>query len=129
MSPDDGRPPSAFISYRRGEASPYAGRIYDRLVERFGADRAFMDVDTIAPGDDFLDHIRGAVGSCAVILVIIGPEWLEMRARDGAGRRLDDPGDLVRLEVSTALERGVTVLPVLVQDAEMPQAGDLPEPL
>jgi DNA-binding beta-propeller fold protein YncE len=120
--------PSVFISYRRGPTSPYAGRLYDRLAERFGPERVFMDVDTIKPGADFLEHIRSAVSSCAAILVVIGPEWLDVRAPDG-NRRLENPEDLVRLEVTTGLERGITVVPVLVQGARMPAPTELPAPL
>ena len=84
-----------FISYRRQETSHLAGRLYDRLAERFGEDRVFMDVDSIEPGLDFSDAIQQAVGSSDVLLALIGRNWLT--ATDEAGRRrLDDPDDLVR---------------------------------
>ena len=117
-----------FISYRRGPASPYAGRLYDGLCARFGAGRVFMDVDNIAPGEDFVDNIRRAVASCDAILVLIGEEWLACRDHEGTPR-LDDPNDFVRLEVGTGLERGIRVVPVLVAGAEMPTASELPPEL
>ena len=113
-----------FISYRREDSAGYAGRLYDRLAAHFGADRVFMDVEGIEPGVDFVDAIESAVASCEVLIVIIGNEWL---AADAAGkRRLDDPKDFVRIETAAALARGIRVVPVLVEDAAMPGADQLP---
>jgi hypothetical protein len=102
-----------FISYRRGDAAYPAGRLFDRLVDRFGAGRVFEDVDSIEPGDDFAEVITATVESCAVLLAVIGPHWLAAAGQDGR-RRLDDPEDFVRLEIEAALARGVRVIPVLV---------------
>jgi len=121
-------PGRIFISYRRQDASDCAGRLYDRLAERFGQARVFMDVDTIELGVDFAEVVTQAVGTCEVLLAVIGPHWLSATGRDGR-RRLDDPDDLVRLEVQAALDRNVRVIPVLVGDTEMPQRGELPESL
>ncbi len=57
--------PKIFISYRRNDSAPSAGRIYDRLEGRFGQGQVFMDVDTIRPGLDFVEVVQQAVGSCA----------------------------------------------------------------
>lgn len=117
-----------FISYRRGDSAPHAGRLYDRLCARFGADRVFMDVDDIPPGADFVAHIGAKVDSCDAMVVVIGSKWLE--ARDGNGqRRLADPHDFVALEVGQGLQRRIPVIPVLVGGARMPGASDLPERL
>ena len=117
-----------FISYRRGTSSAHAGRLADRLSAEFGGDYVFMDVDTIEPGADFVDYIEEAVGSCDVLIALIGGEWLECRDETGS-RRLDDPEDFVRLEVGAGLERDIRVVPVLVEGAVMPRAHELPEPL
>ncbi len=117
-----------FISYRRQESSGMAGRLYDRLAARFGANQVFMDVDTIALGVDFAEVISQAVTTCAVLLAVIGPHWLSATDEDGQ-RRLDDPDDIVRLEIGAALERDVRVIPILVEGAVMPRAGELPESL
>jgi hypothetical protein len=117
-----------FISYRRGDTSAHAGRLADRLGNEFGEDRVFMDVDTIEPGADFVEYIEGAVGSCEVLIALIGDDWLECRDESGA-RRLDDPDDFVRLEVAAGLKRDIRVVPVLVERATMPRAAELPEPL
>jgi DNA-binding beta-propeller fold protein YncE len=114
-----------FISYRRGNTNAHAGRLYDRLKSRFGSERVFMDVDTIPPGIDFIDHLQAAVASCDAMLVLIGNDWLYSRGDDGE-RRLETSGDLVRLEVATALDRDVRVVPVLLQGVAMPKEHELP---
>lgn len=116
-----------FISYRRDDAPGYAGRLYDRLVVHFGAERVFMDVQGIEPGVDFVDAIERALASCEILIVLIGKNWL---GTDSAGRRrLDDPADFVRLETAKALARGIRVVPVLVEGAAMPSADHLPADL
>jgi hypothetical protein len=116
-----------FISYRREDSGYPAGWLFDQLCTRLGADRVFKDVDSIEPGDDFAEVISEAVRSCAVLLAVIGDRWLA--AADENGRRLDDPSDLVRLEIEAALTRGVRVIPVLVGGARMPRPGQLPASL
>jgi hypothetical protein len=117
-----------FISYRREDSRGSAGRLYDRLVEHFGRERIFMDVDTIQPGLDFVDAIESAVDETDVMIVVIGPTW--HKAADSAGRlRLDNPEDFVRLEVSGALDRNIRVIPVLIERAAMPLSTDLPDNL
>lgn len=117
-----------FISYRRDDAAGYAGRLYDRLVGHFGPEQVFMDVEGIEPGLDFVEAIERAVGSCRVLIVIIGDEWTTVT--DAAGRRrLDDPHDFIRLETGTALRRKIRVVPVLVGGAVMPHADELPDEL
>jgi len=120
--------PKIFISYRRNDSATSAGRIYDRLEGRFGQGQVFMDVDTIRPGVNFVEAVEQAVGICDGLVAVIGSEWLKASDATGA-RRLEDPADLVRLEIATALERDIRVIPVLVQGAEMPRETDLPEDL
>ncbi len=117
-----------FLSYRRDDSSGYAGRLFDNLSERFGRERVFMDIETLEPGLDFVAGIDRAVESCGAVIAMIGPNWI--KAQDGEGRRrLDDPHDFIRLEITTALTRGVRVIPVLVHNASMPPERELPEPL
>jgi hypothetical protein len=115
-----------FISYRREETASYAGRLYDRLTDRFGEGQIFMDVDSILPGVDFTQAIVQAVGSCRVLLAVIGRSWLAAADQKGR-RRIDDPQDFVRLEIEAALDRNILVIPVLVDGAMMPTPGDLPD--
>jgi hypothetical protein len=117
-----------FLSYRRDDASGHAGRLYDLLAARYGAERVFMDIDAIPLGSDFGAAIDRAVASCDVLIALIGRQWLA--AHDAGGRRrLDDPDDLVRREVESALAQGVVVVPTCVQGAEIPRAEDLPPSL
>ena len=120
--------PKIFISYRRNDSAPSTGRIYDRLEGHFGQGQVFMDVDTIRPGLDFVEVVEQAVGSCDALIAVIGREWLGASDESGQ-RRLENPEDLVRLEIAAALERDIRVIPVLVQGARMPVATDLPEGL
>lgn len=114
-----------FISYRREDTEGQAGRLFESLREIFGEHMVFMDVATIEPGADFRRAIETNIDKCAVLLSLIGRNWLTVQDREGK-RRLDNPNDFVRLETSSALKRGVTVIPVLVQGATMPQEADLP---
>jgi hypothetical protein len=116
--------PKIFISYRRDDTGGHAGRLRDRLIQRFGDANVFRDLDRIAAGANFVSSIQEAVGECDVLLALIGKQWLTIA--DERGRRLDDESDFVRLEITAALQRNVRVIPVLIQGAPMPRAHDLP---
>src|SRR5262245_11905742 len=119
------RQPTVFISYRRSDSGDVTGRIHDRLAARLGRERVFTDVDSIPLGVDFRAHVSGILDRTDCMLVVIGRDWLS--AADGTGRRrLDDPADLVRVEIEVALARGLPVIPLLVQGAAMPSEDDLP---
>src|SRR6516165_8465034 len=105
-----------FLSYRREDAAPYARLLQFQLDERFPKARVFMDLDSIEPGLDFAEVIEEAVGSCVVLVALIGRQWATLADKEGR-RRLDNPGDFARFEIRTALERGVRVVPVLVDGA------------
>jgi hypothetical protein len=92
------------------------------------AEQVFKDVDNIDPGDDFVDRITAAVASCDVLLAVIGPQWLTITNMTGQ-RRLDDPQDYVRLEIEAALIRNIRVIPILMDEARMPRANELPATL
>lgn len=117
-----------FICYRRDDTAGYAGRLYDRLAARFGADRVFMDIDGIGLGTDFVEEIEKAVAACKVQIVLIGRRWLTVKDAKG-NRRIDDPEDFVRLEVESALRRKIRVIPALVGGVDMPALDELPESL
>lgn len=120
--------PAIFISYRRDDSEGQAGRLYDDLIRQFGDGSVFMDVAGIDPGLDFRKVIDTNVSSCGVLLAVIGPAWL--CAKDETGqRRLDNPLDFVRLETTSALNRDIPVVPVLVAKARMPSPEQLPEEL
>jgi TIR domain-containing protein len=117
-----------FISYRRADSATISGRIYDRLIAKFGRRDVFKDVNNIHVGVHFGTYIQESLRQCAIALVIIGPGWLDARTVDGE-RRLDDPLDGVRIEVETAFAMGLRVIPVLVDGAEVPKASSLPASL
>ena len=114
-----------FISYRRDDSEGEAGRLFDDLVKQFHESTVFMDVAAIEAGRDFRQAIDESIAGCGVVLVMIGPHWLDAADASG-GRRLDDPGDFVRIETASALKRDIPVIPVLVHGARMPRADQLP---
>lgn len=123
-----GAPLRIFMSYRREDTGWAAGWLFDRLASHFGRDQIFKDVDSIELGDDFVEVITTAVGSCHALLALIGDRWLTVTDQDGQ-RRLDNSSDFVRLEIEAALTRGVRVIPILVDGARMPPADRLPPSL
>lgn len=123
-----GRGTRIFISYRRADAGGWVRTLNDRLATHFGDDNVFIDVQDIAPGVDFVAALNDSLKDTRVVLIVIGPQWLDLR--DAAGqRRLDDPQDWVRLEVKGALDSGKRVIPLLVGGAEMPAPDALPDDL
>ena len=115
-----------FISYRRADSAGQAGRLFDHLSTRFGEGHVFMDVDTIDLGQDFKPALRDAVGKCDIMLVVMGPDWLDTADPASGARRLDNPDDWVLTEIAEALSRGIAVIPVLVRGASLPAADRLP---
>jgi hypothetical protein len=116
-----------FISYRREDSAGYTGRLYDSLRARFGDHNVFLDVSGIDSGRKFAEVIQSAIHSCDVVLAVIGPGWLTCAAN--GRRRLDDPADLVRGEILTALTGAVPVIPVLVGGASPMTPAALPAAL
>jgi hypothetical protein len=96
------------------------------LVSAFGGDAVFMDIDSIPLGADFVDHVNEQIACCAATIVMIGPGWLTTVDKRGR-RRLDNPEDTVRAEVAAALKQKIPVIPVLIQNAAMPLAEELPD--
>jgi hypothetical protein len=119
---------SIFLSYRRAGTSGYGGRLHEGLREHFGEARVFRDVDSIPPGTDFVKILDEAVTRAGVVLALIGRDWFTTADAEGK-RRIDDPGDFVRIELEAAFRRGVVVIPVLVDGARMPPPTALPESL
>ncbi len=117
-----------FISYRRDDAQGWAGRLADSLRAELGRVNVFRDIDDIPLGADFELYIRERVKSCQVLLVLIGPRWLGAQNAQGQ-RRIDAPDDFVRLEIATAQQQRLLVIPMLVGGAEMPAEAALPDDL
>ena len=116
---------SIFICYRRQDSADVAGRLFDRLVQQFGRECVFKDVDSIPIGVDFRKHLDKSVASCTAFLAVIGRSWLD--AKDVRGKRaLDDPRDFVRIEIESALRREVSLVPILIHGTLLPEESDLP---
>ncbi|HEV3384938.1 MAG TPA: TIR domain-containing protein, partial [Gemmata sp.] len=112
-----------FISYRRADSPGTVQGLFERLQKRLPRWTLFYDHKVLLPGEDFPDRIREEVTSSTVVLVIIGPRWLE-----SLEQRRNQPGiDHVREEVRLALSAGNSVIPVLVENASMPKEADLIE--
>jgi TIR domain-containing protein len=115
------------ISYRRADSAGITGRIRDRLVAHYGASLVFMDVEDIPFGSDFREHVRGELLRSDLLLVVVGREWL---GKNGDGpARIHSETDPVRIEVETALQNAIPVIPVLVNGAQVPEPSDLPDTL
>ena len=114
-----------FLSYRRKDNPHAVGRLFDALTSQFGNERVFQDVPSNPYGSDYASNIESAINKCRIMLVIIGHEWLGIDSENGA-RRIDEPKDYVRFEVSTALQLGKEVIPVIIDDAPLPHSEILP---
>lgn len=117
-----------FMSYRRSDSEAVAGRVYDWLKAEFGEAAIFKDVDSVPLGADYRKSIDEAIGRCRVVLVVIGDQWLKATDKQGR-RRLDNERDLVRIEIESALQRNIPIIPLLVGQEEMPPEEDLPRSL
>ena len=119
--------PRVAISYRRTDSDAITGRIFDRLVARYGSESVFRDIDSMPAGVDFRHHINKIVSQSDVVLAIVGPRWVGS-SRNGQ-RRITQEGDPVRIEIETALSADVPVIPILVGRARMPAVSLLPASL
>ena len=117
-----------FLSYRRDDTKGFARHLADLLKRRFGEQWVFLDAADIRVGDKWKAAIHDALSRSAVLIALIGPNWASIRDANGK-RRLDDPDDVVREEIVTALGSGIPVISVCVHGVPMPARGDLPEPL
>jgi hypothetical protein len=113
-----------FISYRHTDAAGDAGRLHERLQECCEPE-IFQDI-TIPAGADFRVVLSAKLDACKVVLVLIGPRWLDIRDPTSGQRRLDLVDDWVRFEIATALRTDKLVVPVLLADGRLPRAEDMP---
>jgi hypothetical protein len=113
------------ILYRHADTAGIAGRLYDRIVARYGRDSVFLDVHSIPLASNWREVARSNYAKADFILALIGPDWLVPRG--GNKSRLFDENDPVRMEIETAMKASVTIVPVLVAGAMMPRWSDLPD--
>jgi hypothetical protein len=120
--------PTIVISYRREDTRWIVGRIFDRLVEHYGHNNIFMDIDAVPLGSDYRDQIRSTLQRSDILLAVIGPQWLAVQKETGQPR-LSDESDWVRIEIEAALGKKIPVIPVLIDRARLPKPTELPEAL
>ncbi|MFI6853942.1 toll/interleukin-1 receptor domain-containing protein [Streptomyces sp. NPDC050416] len=117
-----------FVSYRRSDSAVSTGRLAADLRRYFGKDRVYLDIDSNLSAQNYVVQLKQALATSRAMIAVVGPQWLANRDAEG-GRRLDDPDDLVRLELETALRNGIALIPVLVEGATMPAADLMPPSL
>ncbi len=117
---------SIFISYRRSDSREVTRSVYNALAEYFGHEVVFRDLESIPAGQNFKTHLETQLDHCEVLIVVIGPTWLDVRDSPAGDRRLDNPNDWVRLEIEYALKRNILVIPLLVDGTPLPPENQLP---
>jgi TIR domain len=110
-----------FISYRKKDAPGYAALIYQRICREFSKQRVFQDI-SMPPGVDWRRQIELELENCAVVVAVIGSRW-------ASNPRLHEPDDLLRRELAVSLQKGIPVIPVLVDGAALPKPEELPDDL
>ncbi len=113
-----------FICYRRKDVGGYAGRLFDHLTKEYGPDGVLFDVEVEGTAELLTDWVRRVVPESALVLALIGDEWIKDRY---GRRRLEEQDDIVRLEIELALSNEVPIIPVLIDGAAFPSAQELPE--
>jgi pterin-4a-carbinolamine dehydratase len=116
----------AFISYRRLDSSIFSQMLAAQLQDTYGGNRVFIDVENIRGADVWPTRLEGALRQASVVIVVIGKSWLSA-ADESTRRRIDLPGDWVRREIETSLEEGKKILPVLIDDAQLPKREAIPD--
>ena len=113
-----------FVNYRSQEQPLVAKYLYDRLVRRFGRPLVYRDRDNLRGGQQYPEAIWSALGKSEVLLVLIGPNWLELR--ENGTRLIDRPRDWVRREIEQALTTGIHLVPVLLDGTTPLRAEQVP---
>jgi hypothetical protein len=117
-----------FISYRRADAEYAAGALGRELRRHFGDEQIFRDKENVGGGVAWKRQVLHEIDKDSALLVLIGPEWVNIKDAQGR-RRLDDSDDAVRLEIADGIRDGAAILPVLLENAQMPNESELPSDL
>jgi pterin-4a-carbinolamine dehydratase len=110
---------SVFISYRRSDSQIHAVAVAQALTAAFADGEVFLDRFSLVAGLPWPDELVRGVSQARVVVALIGPKWLMAHDESGT-RRLDLPEDWVRQELVLALEAGIRIVPVLLDDAALP---------
>lgn len=119
-----------FISYRQ-DGDMVLAALVDTTIEHHFSRRADVDVavfrDTrIRAGTRWPDEISRQLADSDVVVVLIGPKWLDARDKS-SNRRIDQHEDWVRQEIEMALQGGKTIIPVVYGADSLPRDADLPD--
>ena len=113
-----------FINYRRNDTKIFATIIYEKILKHINNSNVFLDIDTIEPGENFINSIIKTIDKCQLMLSLIGPNWIKQDEKYGTN--IKNPHDFVQLEIHEALKRNIKIIPILINDASMPKESDLP---
>jgi formylglycine-generating enzyme required for sulfatase activity len=117
-----------FISYRRDDSRWVARALKNKLASAIGEDQIFMDIDSIDPGLDFVQVVEKTISQVDVVIAIVGPNFVTLEDEHG-NCRIQNPNDLVRLEIATALARNIRVIPLIESGTTIPTEDQLPDDL
>jgi pterin-4a-carbinolamine dehydratase len=112
-------PNKIFVNYRHSDAQHAAIAIAETLRWAFADGEVFFDRTSIPSGEVWPKTIRAALENATVLVVIIGQDWLKA-CDQYARRKIDHPDDWVRQEIARAIERGIVIVPVVLDDAHVP---------
>ncbi|APE37571.1 hypothetical protein BOX37_30660 [Nocardia mangyaensis] len=96
------------------------------MARHFGRVHVFRDQDSLALGALYARRIRAALDESDVVVSVIGRHWLDARDKRGV-RCIDNERDWVRMELRIAFDRGIPVVPVLLDDTLLPVPDSLPD--
>jgi len=115
-----------FVSYRQTDTGTIVQRVQAILTRELVGSSVFVAERSLPPGP-FPEKIDAALRGAQLVLLLIGPNWLEAIQR----RRLQVPAeqDWVRREIRYALRSETLIIPVTVGGARFVRAFELPEDL
>ncbi len=111
-----------FVNYRRADHPDFVEHMRAWFIQRYGRDNVFMDFDSIPEFKDFESFIKAKVRESSALVMVIGPQWLELLRQ----RKRDGQKDYVLVELKEAIQHGVTIAPICIQGASVPDKGDIP---
>lgn len=120
---------NVFISYRRDDTKWPAKLLYSTLSQRLGDQQVFLDIYSTPIGLDFREEISEWISQSDIFLALIGSRWLTASGDSEQTPRLQSPNDLVRIEIESALDSGIPVVPVFVDGVDLPDQSLLPDSL
>ncbi|MCH9806603.1 MAG: toll/interleukin-1 receptor domain-containing protein [Alphaproteobacteria bacterium] len=118
-----------FLSYRHQDSKGETLAVMQHLLSNTTDLEVFLDVGGgIEVGSNFLRSIEEAVGKADLMICIIGSRWLELSNAAALDGR-ENQTDFVRVEIHAALVREIPIIPILLDNAEMPDRESLPPEL